>query len=327
MEVDGSTAGPGSDDFVFVPSQPPELQQLMALLGSAVDAGSAIAIAHKRTLLLEHFRQQQVDLAAKELAQQQQEQQELQERQSIHRQNSLAHQPDGDDSPHVELASAAAFVAAAEAATATAEGAADDESQANTNARVMSGIHAGILPQPYIQKDSVLSDASLAVREAAAEQQQLQLATFQQSDEYMEWRRQQEELNRQLLQRQQSQEVAGPSGSTPQSDTGATAGGLVGGLQGAALESLIELASLPERLTDGLMSLRLNSALCVPGLLGSPGAGSSGAAAEADARRRPVVVEPDAEAFSQLLLHKNAIQDHIPDRYMEAIQRLIEWYS
>ena len=35
-----------------------------------------------------------------------------------------------------------------------------------------------------------------------------------------------------------------------------------------------------------------------------------------------MVVIPDREAFSRLLLHRNAIQDHIPDAYMAAMQRL-----
>jgi hypothetical protein len=39
-------------------------------------------------------------------------------------------------------------------------------------------------------------------------------------------------------------------------------------------------------------------------------------------RRAPVVVVPDREAFSRLLLHRNAIQDHIPDAYLAALHRL-----
>lgn len=35
-----------------------------------------------------------------------------------------------------------------------------------------------------------------------------------------------------------------------------------------------------------------------------------------------MVVIPDREAFSRLLLHRNAIQDHIPDAYMAALERL-----
>jgi hypothetical protein len=36
------------------------------------------------------------------------------------------------------------------------------------------------------------------------------------------------------------------------------------------------------------------------------------------------VVIPEREAFSRLLLHRNAIQDHIPDAYLTALQRLYQ---
>lgn len=43
--------------------------------------------------------------------------------------------------------------------------------------------------------------------------------------------------------------------------------------------------------------------------------------------RGPVVVEPEREVFLQLLLHKNAFQDHIPDNYVQVLEKLAEMFK
>ena len=40
----------------------------------------------------------------------------------------------------------------------------------------------------------------------------------------------------------------------------------------------------------------------------------------------PVMVAAGREAFSQLLLHRNAVQDHIPDAYFDALTRLLDFH-
>jgi hypothetical protein len=41
----------------------------------------------------------------------------------------------------------------------------------------------------------------------------------------------------------------------------------------------------------------------------------------------PVVVMPERDAFSRLLLHKTAVLDHLPSNYVKALTQLKEAYS
>jgi hypothetical protein len=40
--------------------------------------------------------------------------------------------------------------------------------------------------------------------------------------------------------------------------------------------------------------------------------------------RAPVIVHADAAVFSQLLMHKASVHDHLPDTYMTVLQQVAD---
>lgn len=123
---------------------------------------------------------------------------------------------------------------------------------------------------------------------------------------------------------------SGVRGATVRFEAGAVAGigdGDGASLQELAKKSLAELAQLPERIaeslaawTTGLEVAAAAGGACAPAPAAAGALGADGG--PAGRGRGPTVVIPEREAFSRLLLHRNAIQDHLPDAYMAALQRL-----
>lgn len=319
MEVDGQAAGPGEE--LPLEQHYPELQELLPLLGCPSDATSAIAIAHKRQLLLQHFQQQRrqaaeaAATAAAAAAAQAQRGGDM---------GAAGGEQGEANAPMVELASSSSF---RRSGSLQGEGGGGSEGGGAPNAGVISAAERHETGEGQLAESAEGGAQGSTGGGVEGARQLLQMSSFKESAELAEWQARQEEAHlarqeQQLMQRAASVPTAGASG-----------GGVASSLQDAALESLIELASLPERLAGSVPSFKMAQALCLPAMLpGSGGDAASGGAGAApvppgSGPRRPVVVEAEREAFSQLLLHRNAIMDHIPDRYMEAIEALCAAYG
>jgi hypothetical protein len=286
-----------------------------------------MAIAHKRQLLFEHFAQQRrAEALAAAHAQE--------AAAAAARQLQEAAAAAGSQVVRIELARASSFGQGGGDASA---GEASPVSQPGAATAAAAAAAAGEGPAdggcgPALQPSQSLQQQQQQQQQGSADGagQQVQLSAFAENPELREWREREEAAHQLRLQQQQQQqrEAAGPGArDVGWSGSGAQAGpSTAPGLQGAATEALLELANLSERLSEGLASLRFAPALCSPspagllaGLLGpgpaGGGEGEAAAAAAAAAAAWPVMVEAEREAFSQLLLHRNAIQDHIPDRW------------
>lgn len=311
LEVESVTASAPPQErpkgTIDIPEDLPEdLKQLLGMLGTANDAASAIAIAHKRALLLQHFSSQRKQDGKQQLNQQQVEVLEQQQLYRQHTGNSSEILGGERSTGQIELTTAGSITSAAPCQADSAHDAGD----------VMSAVQSGTSPQQDVNNHAVhlhsnpnTSSQRTWDGTVSGSQQSLQMSAIAESQEYQQWvqQQQQDAHMKQQSQQQQQQPPEGkpsctssgsiwpwarPSGAmanaTASSDSqpadagdaphaaAADDGGSDGWgnlLQDAGFESLIELASLSERISGGLASLRVNMetmaahALCPPSVM------------------------------------------------------------